>query len=312
MLRDGIPLEGALHQLCGSMKRGQLRAEMEILEADLKRGVPLKDAIASRRFPEFYVQMVQVGVAANDLSGVLLMLADYYNRSNAVWTRLKGLMVYPLMVLIAAFMLSCFFTVLCTTGVYTTFPEGLGMSIPPGILASLWCPPILLGLTLAIVLVILAVPSMNRSLRWRVPAFRDAKLAQVASAMRLMLAAGGNLNVSLGIAEKLEAGTPAGRELALWKSRMSDGKGKFAQMALPGRAFPPLFVWLVANSGEDLAAGFRRAAEIYGTRAIQRVEMFLFAALPFSIMALGTMIICQVLPMVHLFTSFMNSLGSVD
>jgi hypothetical protein len=40
--------------------------------------------------------------------------------------------------------------------------------------------------------------------------------------------------------------------------------------------------------------------------------MFLFAALPFSIMALGTMIICQVLPMVHLFTSFMNSLGSVD
>jgi type II secretory pathway component PulF len=309
MLRDGIPLEGALHQLCGSMKRGQLRAEMEILEADLKRGVPLKDAIASRKFPEFYRQMVQVGVASNDLSGVLLMLADYYNRSNAVWTRLKGLMVYPLMVLIAAFLLSCFFTVLCTRSIVNT---SLGMSIPSGMLASLWCPPILLGLTLVIVLVILAVPSMNRYLRWRVPAFRDAKLAQVASAMRLMLAAGGNLNDSIGIAEKLEAGTPAGRELALWKSRMSDGKGKFAQMALPGRAFPPLFVWLVANSGEDLAAGFRRAAEIYGARAIQRVEMFLFAALPFSIMALGTMIICQVAPMVSVFKTFMDSLGSVD
>ena len=40
MLRDGIPLEGALRQLCADMKRGTLRSELEKLEAELARGVP--------------------------------------------------------------------------------------------------------------------------------------------------------------------------------------------------------------------------------------------------------------------------------
>src|SRR5256885_7805883 len=34
MLKSGIPLEGALRQLCANMRRGQLRVELEALEAD--------------------------------------------------------------------------------------------------------------------------------------------------------------------------------------------------------------------------------------------------------------------------------------
>ena len=39
MLKTGIPLEGALRQLCAQMRRGRLRAELEALEADLAAGV---------------------------------------------------------------------------------------------------------------------------------------------------------------------------------------------------------------------------------------------------------------------------------
>src|SRR5438067_12572581 len=102
MLRDGIPLEGALRQLASGMRRGPLRTEIELLENDLARGTPLKDALTKRSLPEFYVRMLEVGVRSQDLPGVLTMLADHYNRTNAIWTRLKGLLVYPLLVVIVS------------------------------------------------------------------------------------------------------------------------------------------------------------------------------------------------------------------
>ena len=89
MLKSGIPLEGALRQLCGDMRRGALRTELELLEADLAQGVPLAAALAKRKLPEFYSRMLQVGVAANNLPGVLTLLADYYEQAKqpdeAIW-----------------------------------------------------------------------------------------------------------------------------------------------------------------------------------------------------------------------------------
>src|SRR5262245_33729593 len=102
MLRDGIPLEGALKQLCAGMKVGPLRNEMTQLENDLARGTPLNEAISRRALPEFYVRMIGAGARSNDLPGVLTLLADYYQRTNAVWNRLKGLMVYPFLVLLVS------------------------------------------------------------------------------------------------------------------------------------------------------------------------------------------------------------------
>src|SRR5262249_31375813 len=102
MLKGGVPLEGALRQLCAEMQRGPLRTELQALESDLAKGVPLRDALAPRRLPAFYTAMLQVGAKSNDLPGVLTLLADYYHRSHLAWTRLKGLLVYPFVVLMTA------------------------------------------------------------------------------------------------------------------------------------------------------------------------------------------------------------------
>lgn len=310
MLREGIPLEGALRQLASSMRGGSLRKEVELLESDLRNGTPLSQALAARKLPEFYVQTLQVGVAGNDLPGVLTMLADYYQRVDATWTRLKGLMVYPLIVLSAAFLLSCFLTFACLQIIDSGFPAEMGFTLPPMVLVNLWAPPVLIGLLLVLAFAVALLPSLHRWLRWRVPAFKEAKLAQVASAMSLMLKSGGNLGDALGLVQQMEHGTIASKELAQWKMQLASGRGQFAEMAEPGRAFPPLFLWMVGNAGEDLAGGFRRAAEIYNTRANQHTEMFLYAALPVSVLALGFMIMGQVYPLVHGLTSLMNAIGS--
>ena len=73
MLRDGIPLEGALKRLCDDMQRGRLRDELQALEADLARGTPMAEALQTRRLPEIYKRMVLVGMKSGDLPGALTM-----------------------------------------------------------------------------------------------------------------------------------------------------------------------------------------------------------------------------------------------
>ena len=310
MLRENIPLEGALRQLCANMRGGRLREELHLLEADLVRGTPLQEALAARRLPKFYVQMVQLGVSANDLPGVLVLLADYYQWANLIWSRLKGLLVYPVIVLTAAVVLSFFVTFIGLTVIQGPDYQSIGYVPPAGIVASLWAVPTGTAVLLALAVLALAVPRIRHRLRWRLPAFKEATLSQTAGAIGLMLRSGANLGETLKLAGQLEAGTPAGRELGEWHERLAAGRGRFFELARPSTRFPPLFIWLVANAGEDLAGGFLRAAEIYRARAANRAETLLYAALPCSIVMLGFMILCQILPLVRIITGFMNALDA--
>jgi len=73
-----------------------LSQRVEALERDLARGVPLKDALAARKLPEFYVRMIQLGAQSNDLPGLLILVADYYQRAHLGWDateRIDGLPV---------------------------------------------------------------------------------------------------------------------------------------------------------------------------------------------------------------------------
>jgi type IV pilus assembly protein PilC len=313
MLRDGIPLEGALKRLCEDMQRGRLRDELQALEADLARGTPMAEALQSRRLPEIYKRMILVGVKSGDLPGALTMLADYFQRQNNLWTRLKGLMVYPLIVLIMAFCLSCFIAYLLGHFIWDSFTSLAGHPVAPGIASGLWMAPFLIGLVLIASLIGVSVSPARRKLRWRLPAFKEASLAQVASAMSLMLKNGVPLNDALQFAGELEQGTGADKEIEEWRQRLASGHGKFSDMAAQNTTsrgiFPPLFIWTVAQAGEDLKTGFERTSEIYSARAAYRVEMFLYSILPCAILALGTMIISEMQPVVATVMAFINSLG---
>jgi type II secretory pathway component PulF len=308
MLREGLPLEGALKQLCAGMRTGPLRTELQQLEADLARGTPLKDALSHRALPELYVRMLAVGARSNDLPGVLTLVADHYHRSHTLWTRLKGLMVYPVIVLAVSLAL--------TFGLWLIFNHLVGAffqqlpNVPAVVVASMWMPPLVLSLLALLGIAAVSLPRWRTWLRWNVPPFREASLAQLASAMALMLKQGTTLADALALAEGLEGKTPAGKSmLAEWRRLVESGRGKPVQWAGATRPFPALFLWLVQTSGEDVAAGFQKAADIYQARAAYRIELALYGALPVSILFLGQMILWQVVPLMATFVRMMNALG---
>jgi len=302
MLRCGIPLEGALRQLCASMNRGPLRAQLQLLENDLAAGLPLAKAVARRQLPEFYIRLLQLGARGNDLPGILTLLADYYENAAAIWTQLKGLMVYPLIVLVLSLAFSTWAALLGHQfALLLHHDRNFLFGKAPDLFRYsenyLWVLPVSLAIVAIPALAAVILPSFRRRIVWRLPAFREACLCRVAAALAALLRAGAAFPEALALVEEMQRGTPARADLALWKKRCSEGAGKFPAIAAGCKIFPPMFVWLVAGAGEDLAAGFERAARVYQGRSAYRTNVLLYAALPVSLLFLGLIILSQIYPM---------------
>jgi type II secretory pathway component PulF len=321
MLRDGIPLEGALKRLCEDMSRGRLRDELQALDADLARGTPIAEALQPRRLPEIYKRMVLVGVKSGDLPGALTMLADYFQRQNDLWTRLKSMMTYPLIVMFAGFVISFVIASLWNFVIGPSFKDvfaGMEMTLPAATvfaLASLnaiWVFPVVLGILFFLAVIVVFQPGMRGRFLWRLPAFKEAKIARIASALALLMKSGVNFPDSLGLVEELEDNKMAIADMQQWKTKLAAGVAKFSEVATTNRMFPPLFVWVVSGAGEDLVAGFRRAAEIHHSRAIYRTEVALFSVLPFASLFLGAIVLSQAFLVICMFLPMVEMIGNLS
>jgi type II secretory pathway component PulF len=307
MLKSGLPLETALRQVCAGMRRQRWRAEFERLQADLSQGVPLEKALDARKLPDLYKQMVKVGAKSNNLPGLLTLLADHYQKTSFLGTRLKGLMIYPALVLLTALGLSILlvgatsrFAALVSPAQNAPFPFQTDAKASDFFRAGSIMPALVLGALSALALLLLVVPPLRNAARWWLPGFKEAHLSRLASSLSLLLKGGVDLGAALGLMRRLESSGRIGRELSLWEHELSQGAGQLAGMSKKTWAIPPLFFWLAAGEGEDLPAGFARAAEIYYARAAYKADLLLNSVLPISVVALGLIMFIQIFSTVRL------------
>ena len=310
MLRDGIPLEGALRRLCDEMRRGELRDELQSLEADLAKGTPMADALKSRQLPELYKRMILVGVKSGDLPGSLTMLADSFQRQNSIWTRLKSMMTYPLIVMFVAFLISTVIAFAWSCVIGPAFKDvfgGMNMMLPGATIFAfetlqiIWVFPVVLGVIFVLMTSIVFLPGLRGKYLWRLPAFKEATISRIASSLTLLMKNGVNLPDAIGLVEQLETSTAAAADLQQWRKKLAAGTVKFADVAADNKLVPPLFVWVVASAGEDMVAGFNRAAEIYYSRAIYRTEVALYSVLPIASLFLGAVVLSQAFLVISMF-----------
>jgi len=321
MLRDGIPLEGALRRLCQEMRAGSLRNELQSLEADLAKGTPMADALAPRQLPELYKRMILVGVKSGDLPGALTMLADYFQRQNNVWTRLKSMMTYPLIVMFVAFLISLVLAFVWTHVIGPSMGSlfgGMGIELPGATvfalstLQAIWVFPVALGILFLFAASVVFVPGLRGKYLWRLPAFKEATVSRIASSLTLLLKNGVNLPDAIRLVEQLETSSAAAADLQQWRKKLAAGTTKFSEVAAGNRLIPPLFVWVVASAGEDLVAGFSRAAEIYHSRALYRTEVALYSVLPIASLFLGAVVLSQAFLVISMFLPLIAMLNNLS
>jgi type II secretory pathway component PulF len=323
MLRDGIPLEGALRQLSAGLAAGKFRNEMTALEGDLAQGTPLADALARRKLPELYQRLLQVGAKANDLPAALTLLADYYQRQHTLWTKLKGLLVYPVLILGASFLISLLLWWISSRYVLPIWFDSMwgmfdGASLPAATRAAIplllnsWIFPVFFALPLLAALWLACSASLRAKFLDRMPAFREARLAQTALAASLLLKGGIPFPETVGLIEAMQPGTRLRADLAAWRNKLAGGVTRFTAVAAGGTFFPPLFIWLVDSARENLSGGFAQAAEIYEARAAHRGETLLYAALPVAVLSVGLLVLLQAYLIGSLYLVFISVLGSLS
>ncbi len=106
----GLPVLRSLKILEGQMKPGILKNALIDVVDDVESGMTLSEAFAKhpKCFDRLYVNMVKAGEAGGALEIILRRLADFKEKAQSLARRIKGAMVYPVVVIVVAVLILTF------------------------------------------------------------------------------------------------------------------------------------------------------------------------------------------------------------
>ena len=100
----GLPILRSLKILEGQCKPGVLKNALGDVVEDIESGSTLSEAFAKhpKAFDKLYCNMIKAGEAGGALESILQRLADFKEKSQTLKRRVKGAMVYPIVVILVA------------------------------------------------------------------------------------------------------------------------------------------------------------------------------------------------------------------
>ena len=104
MINSGLPLVQSLDILAKQSENAILRKVIEQVQYDVESGHTLADALRQHPevFSDLFVNMVAAGEAGGILDTILLRLAVFMEKADALRRKIKGAMIYPSVVLAVA------------------------------------------------------------------------------------------------------------------------------------------------------------------------------------------------------------------
>ncbi len=104
MTSAGLPLIQCLDILSEQTEHEILKQAIMQVATDIQGGGTLADSLSKHKkiFSELYCQMIAAGEAGGILDTILLRLAEYQEKADALRRKIKGAMTYPIIVAIVA------------------------------------------------------------------------------------------------------------------------------------------------------------------------------------------------------------------
>ncbi len=319
MINAGLPLVQALQILARQASNPMVRDTVEKVVYEVESGRTLADALKDhpKLFSPLYVNMVSAGEAGGILDTILLRLATFLEKSEALGRKVKGAMIYPAVVLavaVAAIVILLLFVIPTFETMFASFNQELPLPTRIVIGLSAFLQSYWLWLLLG------AVGGGFLFQRWistssgrlifdramlRAPLL--GSLIRKAAIARFTRTLGTLLSSGVSILEGLEitARTAGNRVIhdAVMGSRASIAGGQsIAEPLRESGAFPPMVTQMI-NVGEetgDLDGMLNKIADFYDEEVDVAVESLLKALEPAMIVILGTivggMIVAMYLP----------------
>jgi len=319
MINAGLPLVQSLDILAKQSESKALRKVIEQVLYDVEAGNTLADSMRKHpnAFSDLYVNMVAAGEAGGILDVILLRLATFLEKADALRRKIKGAMIYPAVIMVVAaaavatlliFVIPTFENMFASAGVPLPLPTRIVIQAS-GLLQGYWWA--LLGLILLAAFLIrqtyrtpsgqLAIDRMMLRVPLIGPLLRKAAIARFTRTLGTLVSSG----VSILDGLEITARTAGNRVLhdAIMSSRASIAGGETISEPLKrSGVFPPMVVQMI-NVGEQtggLDEMLTKIADFYDEEVDTAVEALLSAMEPVMIVVLGVvvggMIVAMYLP----------------
>lgn len=154
LIKSGVPILRGLRIISEQSDNPALRRILEDIHGSVKEGEALSDTFASypKIFPVLYTAMVRSGEASGTLQDVLVRVADYRQKEEEIFSRVRAALAYPgLMAFVGAGTIIFMLTFVMPRMLRLFSRLGQELPLPTKILIAVsgfiqqWWPAILLG-----------------------------------------------------------------------------------------------------------------------------------------------------------------------
>ena len=309
MINSGLPLVQSLNILAEQSESKALRKTIEQVLYDVEAGNTLADSLRKhpKVFSDLYVNMVAAGEAGGILDVILLRLATFLEKNDALARKIKGAMIYPAVILCVTVVAVAILLIKVIPTFQEMF-ESAGVPLPGPTRLVIMLSTLLQAYWWAVLAVIAAVVFVVRQV-YRTPGGRLAidrmllrlpimgNLLRKASIARFTRTLGTLISSGVSILDGLEitARTAGNRVLhdAIMESRVSIAGGEtIAEPLKRAAVFPPMVVQMI-NVGEQtggLDEMLGKIADFYDEEVDVAVEALLSALEPMLIVVLGVVV----------------------
>ena len=328
LVNAGLPLMRGIEVLKRQMKDAQMKDALEGIGENISAGGTFSESLTAypKIFDNLYVYMVKAGEAGGVLAVVLGRLAEIAEKSEKIKNKVKGAMIYPIVVLFAAIGITAFLLIAVIPKFKQVFADMLGGQELPAVTqfvinASEWVQHNYITIAIGVVVLVVLKKIIGKTdkgatafdwLSLRMPVtgtlVQRTAVSRVTRTLGTLLSSGVPILQSLMIVRDTTGNRIVSNALQSVHDAVKEGEGMTVPLSQCW-VFPPMVVSMVEVGEETgaLAEMLTRIANTYDDEVDNAVAGMTAAIEPALIIVLavvvGTIVVAMFLPMIKIISS---------
>lgn len=328
MISAGLPLLQCLKILIDQVENKNFQSVLKQMVGDVEGGSTLADSMRKQKgvFTDLYTNMVQAGEEGGALDVILMRLANYLEKSEALARKIKGALVYPAVIFIVAIVASIVLLVFVIP-VFASMFSSFGGELPlPTKIVMTLSDFMKANFILIIIVLVGGGVGFNffsktpqgtviiDKISLKLPVFgnliQKTAIARFSRTLATLMSSGVNIISALETTARTSGNAVV--EAAIMKSRSSIQEGESISSPLSKESvFPPMVTQMIKIGEETggLEEMLTKVADFYDEEVDAAVETLMAALEPIIVVVIGVviggMVMAMYLPMFQMVTLVM-------